>query len=478
MRKVMDQFLDGEALLNTVIMGSGVVIGTILFSHFFDEKTLARAIEILLLIVTTSVTGYCFVVLFKARHREWSADVSMKEADVQIRKAQANCLFVQHQRGTTVWHSGAGYVYHFNSGGKYPESDTDAPVEAEYRESTAPLLEYRQKQGKDQPLTALDATIDAERGLIIGGTRSGKTFFCKCLAAAKLALGQRVIIIDPKFQDPNEPWPQGAALYGSGDNYAEIGRVFHDIEYEKERRGRDIANIKSYPFFNIFIDEVNDLIDNVPGLDLLYITILRKYAQYQIGIFVVGQSNRARAIGLSGKYDLMQCFDFVCNLRYNRQTEERAALIDYQDGTGQIECAPPTLRDLPGAQVYGERYPQDQSRSQILSGQDYTRGFHAAQAFANPPRQKEYPKDVIYCHRHVVPPEPDDHRQFNPMPGLNDATGFQEAGHCIQPDKNRKIIEMYSQGNSLSKIAKAVFKYTNGRNIQKVRNILQEHGVA
>jgi hypothetical protein len=96
-------------------------------------------------------------------------------------------------------------------------------------------------------LTALDVAIDAERAFVVGGTRSGKTYFCKQLAALRIKNGDMIFAIDPKDQTIKDPWPDGVVIIGEADNFEAIEQFWQWLESEKQERGRDMDNIESYP---------------------------------------------------------------------------------------------------------------------------------------------------------------------------------------------------------------------------------------
>lgn len=185
---------------------------------------------------------------------------------------------------------------------------------------------------------ALRLAMRCERGMIFGGTDAGKTFFAKRLAAEKLNEGHIVIVLDPKHYKRREPWPEGVRLAGTGDRLEEIEWAFEWMDREKDRRGEDFDNVDMQPFVTVIIDELNELLVDLPGIGESYVRVLRKYREYRFGVWIMGQSDRAREIGLEKRADLKQCFNARFDIRYNPTTGERWIEVDTMSPEPVVTC--------------------------------------------------------------------------------------------------------------------------------------------
>jgi hypothetical protein len=201
-------------------------------------------------------------------------------------------------------------------------------------------------------LTAIDVALDIDRAFINGGTRSGKTFFCKQLAYHRLKKGDMIFALDPKDKDPNDIWPDGVVVVGESDDYDAMEDFWAWLDDEKKRRGSDMANIRDYPFILIFFDEINETLIDRPEFQKPYIKTLRKFAQYRIGMFCIGQTDDVSSIGLKGLVQLKNCFEITLHFKFNKFVGRRQCFVDLKDGEKRSELMPYTPVNL----ISGERF--------------------------------------------------------------------------------------------------------------------------
>jgi len=288
----------------------GSILAVCLLSMYFMSVSLAAVV----LLVIGAVGGYYCLKYVNLQFRYMQAEVEQVESGFQAFTSQQGIL------------AKVGDSLKFFT----KESAEGAPMPPQ-----PPMP-------NDAALTAIDLALDVERAFINGGTRSGKTFFCKQLAFHRIQRGDMVFALDPKDLDPEDLWPDGVAVVGTSDDYDAIERFWAWLADEKTRRGRDMANIRRYPFILIFFDEINDTLFERPEFKDNYVKVLRKFAQYRIGIFCIGQTDDVASIGLKGLVQLKECFELVLHFQYNKFQKIRKSFADLKDGAGRVELAPYT----------------------------------------------------------------------------------------------------------------------------------------
>jgi hypothetical protein len=293
-------------------------------------------------------------------------------------------------------------------------------------------------------LTAIDVALDIDRAFINGGTRSGKTFFCKQLAYHRLKNGDIIFALDPKDRDPADIWPDGVVVVGEGDDFDGMADFWKWLDDEKKRRGADMANIREYPFILIFFDEINDTLFERPEFKDKYVRVLRKYAQYRIGIFCIGQTDDVSSIGLKGLVQLKECFEISLHFKFNKFAGRRQCFVDFKDGEKRSELMPYTPVNL----ISGERFG--------TSERDNVR--------PNKPKNRRS-EDVITLPFDGV------HGRYAQYEPLFDSK--------IEEDVVTAYKEIKREGKnpSLYAICMRAFKQRNDKLYNRVRNIMAGHGV-
>lgn len=188
-------------------------------------------------------------------------------------------------------------------------------------------------------VTAIDVGLEIDRAFVWGPTRGGKTFYCKQLAHHLVKRGDIVCAIDTKDFDPDDPWPSGVRIIGQSDNWDQIAEFWNWVDTEKQRRGRDMRATKRMPKIYIIFDEINDAIYERPQFADKYVRILRKYAQYRINIICVGQTDTVDSIGLKGLNQLKRCFDVTLGFEKDKQHGRYNSFVDYGDNK-KVELTP------------------------------------------------------------------------------------------------------------------------------------------
>jgi hypothetical protein len=172
--------------------------------------------------------------------------------------------------------------------------------------------------------SALALLRDVSCGLICGGRGAGKTELVRHIAAERAALGWRVVLIDPKPKEPGK-WP-GCRTVGTNKDYGGIGAELTVLSETMERpRGKVV----------VIIDELPRLRMRIPKFTDLWLPLLLEGREYGIDVWIIGQSKTAESLGLSGKYDLLECFDAVATAK--RDKAERWVEVETQ---GQKEPIP------------------------------------------------------------------------------------------------------------------------------------------
>jgi chaperonin cofactor prefoldin len=236
--------------------------------------------------------------------------------------------------------------------------------------------------GKRLPLSAIDVftdlagdmskTKDSISGLVAGGKRSGKTFCCKQIAHALIKKGCKIYALDVKHVDPDDPWPAGTELVGTGYDYHAIGKFFNFISDEKDRRGTDMQNILKKQPVIIFFDEINLTLEEHPEFADRYVEIITGFAEYRIGCIVIGQRTDVDGLGLKGKGQVKKSFDAVIRCYRDRKPGgKRTQYVDYQDGLGEFELSPFTPVTFKQNSNYRDK--KDGAIANVLKFADYAK---------------------------------------------------------------------------------------------------------
>ncbi|MFP4423374.1 MAG: hypothetical protein ACLFRG_22815 [Desulfococcaceae bacterium] len=176
--------------------------------------------------------------------------------------------------------------------------------------------------------SALALLRDVSCGLICGGRGAGKTELVRHIAAERAARGWFVVLIDPKPRQAGK-WP-GCKAVGCGNDYGAIGA---ELAVLSSSMGRSRGNVL------VIIDEMTRLNLRIPNFTDLWLPLLLEGREYGIDVWIIGQSKTAASIGLSGKYDLLECFDAVATAK--RDKSERWVEVETQGQKEAISAAHP-----------------------------------------------------------------------------------------------------------------------------------------
>jgi hypothetical protein len=100
-------------------------------------------------------------------------------------------------------------------------------------------------------------------------------------------------------------------------------------------------------------------------------------------------------------------------------------------------------------------------------------------SFMASPADYDFNSNMIRCGRYMVYDQDANIGNFVPLAQISQVTDRNRSSRKADYDskQDKKIVEMYRDGANVSKIAKTVFKNTNGWNTKKVRTVLDRYGV-
>lgn len=392
-------------------------------------------------------------------------ELTLKREQAELKKVEAEATRAAresevavhrlHGPGMMVAVDHTGGTPQISSYGYHPEPDHSRGI---------PLDAHPEPLAEAQPgITALDIARNVERAFIIGGTRSGKTYFCKQLAYNRLKKGDMVFALDPKDIDPDDLWPEGVVVIGTGDDYDAMEDFWDWLDAEKAERGADMRAVKYKPFILIFFDEINDTLEDRPEFRSRYVKVLRKYAQYRIGIFCIGHTDNVEDIGLKGRGQLKSNFDVNLYFQFNEFVGRRISQADMKDGAGKRELAPYQPVNFITGGAYGQpdiggHTPA--SRHGVTPSNPYVTGHDRRYDTRDRRDNHDTVTGITY---HPGQPE---YVWEPPKPQRI----YEAADH-------KKMCEMHEAGASLSAIARAIWGAPNGRRTKQIKEILTQYGI-
>ena len=100
-------------------------------------------------------------------------------------------------------------------------------------------------------------------------------------------------------------------------------------------------------------------------------------------------------------------------------------------------------------------------------------------SFMASPADYDFNSNMIRCGRYMVYGQDANIGNFVPLAQISQVTDRSRSSRKANYDskQDKKIVEMYRDGANVSKIARTVFKNTNGWNTKKVRTVLNRYGV-
>ena len=301
------------------------------------------------------------------------------------------------------------------------------------------------------PMTALDYALDIDRAIVVGGTRSGKTYFCKQVAYRRIKeRGDIIFAIDVKDYDPDDAWCDGVRTVGTGDNYHQIEQFWKWLISEKQRRGQDMRRTKQEPNILILFDEINVTLYERPDFIAPYLAVLQKFAQYKIGIWAIGQADHKDGLGLPSvalKSNFGATFLF--------EGENGKHLKNY------YRKNPDSCLTTPANSLLLEPY-QPVRFDGVMSGN----------------QAKRQPQEThrAYPDRYDSPDKSDypDYRKIGYDTEMGGEAVYDEPIRFFESKAQKTAYELSKRGLTPYQIAKKIFPFVNGQKTAKIKQWLSE----
>lgn len=174
------------------------------------------------------------------------------------------------------------------------------------------------------PRPLLDILRPAERVLIIGPSKAGKTTLLHWLIEERRQTSD-VVTIDPHGEPPK--WGDVASV-GAGRNYERIEQTLNSLIFEMDRRytRRGLGELDFNPL-TIIIDEWRAIVKNISSAGDMLGALLTEARKAKMFLIVGSHSDRVKALGIDGEGDLRAGFTVV-KLEYDQGTGQRQAMID------------------------------------------------------------------------------------------------------------------------------------------------------
>jgi hypothetical protein len=174
------------------------------------------------------------------------------------------------------------------------------------------------------PRPLLDILRPAERVLIIGPSKAGKTTLLHWLIEGRRQTSD-VITIDPHGEPPK--WGDVASV-GAGRDYDRIEQTLNSLLFEMDRRytRRGVGDLDFNPL-TIIVDGWRAITKNVDTAGDMLGALLTEARKARMFLIVGSHSDRVKALGIDGEGDLRAGFTVV-KLNYDQGTGRRPAVID------------------------------------------------------------------------------------------------------------------------------------------------------
>lgn len=154
------------------------------------------------------------------------------------------------------------------------------------------------------PNPLFDALEARPHRLLVGHTGGGKTTLLHELATGWAYSGQKVMVCDPDAAPGL--WP-GCRVVGANDDYTAIGKVLHATqELIVRRRQQRSEGQRTFAPVHLVIDEVQDVIAEVPGAWQVLEPILRRGRKIGIHLTLGVQDSQRATLDLDGKTHLLK----------------------------------------------------------------------------------------------------------------------------------------------------------------------------
>jgi hypothetical protein len=194
------------------------------------------------------------------------------------------------------------------SGGSFFRLDVQSgEVRVDHRPVSPGSVTYNGiPQGGSEPPAepVLPVIARAECVLLWGGRGAGKTNLARWAMREQAKAGAGVVVVDPKPPAPAK-WP-GCRIVGADHDYDGAAAALDHLT-------RNLRTIRGR--LTVIIDEVTLLNLRIPDFPSLWLPLLLEGREYGAGVWIIGQSRTAGSLGLAGKYDLLECFDYLVACR-------------------------------------------------------------------------------------------------------------------------------------------------------------------
>lgn len=379
------------------------------------------------LLAFIGAAAYCLFLY----NRQMEINADRQKAEIAKMKREAAFCAVPSRHGILSYNAG---TVEFWTRQERTAPETDKQI-------TGP--EAMQETSADIMPDLLSVILPLDCLMIWGGRGSGKTNFLQHLAREKVKAGEDLWIIDPKPSKPGK-WPYGVTVIGHGHNYQEIVSVSERYQAELENRKADFDRTEHFQKVTLIVDELYLLNLKIKGFIDMVLPLLLEGREYNIHMILISQSKTAGSMGLSGKYDLLQCFDAIVGLERQGDKDDPRSYFAYVDfGSGDIEHRTP-----------GKYYPDTTHRhgtnySEKPTGNDFT-ADHDSMTYL----PQETPETYA---------------------GIE--SGSVARQKPVYESMTEKIIcEMFHDGESMNNIAKAVWGSSNGRRTAQIKAVLENYG--
>ncbi len=313
----------------------GIAI-TLIYLHIFYSSQLQMVVWMILGLLALAAIG---IFLFGS----WYLAERMKMLRASRIELEKQAHVMQLSNGDQTWtrdtdHKATYHALHLEqrvySNGRYDEpSQLEKETWQTFNTRPTKVIESESEQlALPEPQLDLTTVLNqAERCLIVGVSKSGKTTILQHLAQLKQSTS-KVIIIDPHAYPAK--WPSNCEVKGVGRDYESINETLNGLVGLMHNRYQDIAKgILTHPQITIIIDEWRLITQNSEDAAPAIKTLLTESRKASFSIFVASHSDRARPLGLQGEYDLKESYT-VIRLIYD--TYRHLATVDFGDGQKPI----------------------------------------------------------------------------------------------------------------------------------------------
>jgi hypothetical protein len=278
---------------------------------------------------------------------------------------------------------------------------------------------------------------DAQTLILYGPQGTGKTTLLCHLIEARMNAGAACVVIDPHGY--NDKYPPGIQAAGFGRKYPEIDTVMTNILKEMDNRYNQYNGRNRFSKISVFVDEFTLLYKNCDTVKDFVEQGFTEFRKAEIKFVACVHSITAKFLNLKGGYDMMEGAVIV---QLKKDSSGRYAIQLQKEKSGAISA----IKNTDGTE---KRYR--------LPG-----AYTAKNAGGTPVSVPPVTTDTI-----------DTITNFGVAGGV--AGGGADTGNNAQ--NKAEIVRLFNAGESISRIGETVFKTKSGRNNEKVRDVLRNHGI-